>query len=177
VVAPFVHCTTEQGRMFPPVTVKVTEVVPAIAATGEAEMFVGAGSSEGEIVKGVRFDGTPELETRIFTIPAEIRSEIGMMALSCVGLTNVVARDVVIAGTDPVAGITQSTAEPATKFAPVTVRATCEGLHDAAAAEEVVEAETFVIEGGMIENGTGAGQFTDCVGTQGVMLKAVRFAV
>lgn len=174
---PTVHCTTEQGSMFPPVTVKVTEVVPAIAAAGEAEMFVGAGSSEGEIVKGDRFDGTPELETSIFTIPAEIRSEIGMMAVSCVELTNVVARDVVIAGTDPVAGITQFTAEPATKFAPFTVRTTSEALHDAAAAEEVVEAETFEIEGGMIVNGTGAGQITDCVVTQGVMLNAVKFAV
>ena len=97
--------------------------------------------------------------------------------MSCVELTNVVAKEDMTTGEDCVAGMIQSTAEPFTKFAPVTVRVTAEGLHDGVEGKEVVEAETLVIEGGVIVNGTSAGQGRACVDTQGVMLNAVRFAV
>lgn len=173
---PIVHCTTEQGRMFPPSTVKVTEVVPTIAAAGEAEMFAGAGSTEGEIVKGVRFERAPELETSIFTIPAEAISETGMMAVSCVALTNVVARADVMIGVDGVAGITQKTAEPFTKYVPVTVRVTPEGLHEAVVFDAVVEDDNEEMLGGSIVNDWDAGQAETRMGADGVMLNAVTHA-
>jgi len=56
VTLPFVHCTTEHGRMLPPVTIKVAAEAPAVATVGETDMLVGAGSNEGEIVKGSIFD-------------------------------------------------------------------------------------------------------------------------
>ena len=73
-----------------------------------------------------------------------------MVAVSCVELTNVVAR------TEGSAGgglITQSTNEPFTKFVPVTVRVTTEGLHDGVVFDEVVEDDREVIVGGKIVNG------------------------
>ncbi len=97
--------------------------------------------------------------------------------MSCVELTNVVANEDIIAGEDCVAGTIQSTAEPFTKFVPVKVRVTAEGPHEGVEGKEVVEAETLVIEGGVIVNGTGAGQVMTCVGTQGAMLNADKFAV
>ena len=73
------------------------------------------------------------------------------MAVSCVELTNVVA------STEGGAGggfVTHSTTEPLTKFAPVTVRMTTEGLHDGVVFDEVVEEDKEVIDGGTIVNGS-----------------------
>ena len=77
-------------------------------------------------------------------------SETGMAAVSCVELTNVVA------STEGSAGgglMTQSIIEPFTKFVPVTVRVTTEGLHDGVVFDEVVEDDKEVTVGGMIVNG------------------------
>ena len=95
---PFVHCTTEQGSRFVPVTVNVTAEVPAVAAAGEMVAIAGAGSVAAEIVKGKAFDRTPELDTPTLTVVAEAISEAGTIAVSCVGLTNVVARTAGTAG-------------------------------------------------------------------------------
>jgi hypothetical protein len=90
VLEPFVHCTEEHGRRFVPVTVKVAEVVPAVATAGETEIFAGIGSNAGEIVKGDEFERTPRLETLmpILTDPTETTNEAGTVATSSVGLTN-----------------------------------------------------------------------------------------
>lgn len=87
---PFVHCTEEHGRRFVPVTVKVAEVVPAVATAGETEIFAGIGSNAGEIVKGDEFERTPRLETLmpIVADPTETTNEAGTVARSSVELTN-----------------------------------------------------------------------------------------
>ena len=90
--APFIHCTTEHGRMFVPVTVKVAPAAPAVAVVGEMDAIVGGGSDEAEIAKGSVLESTPELDTRIFTVPTGAMSEAVTVAVSCVELTNVVAR-------------------------------------------------------------------------------------
>ena len=63
VVLPAVHCTTEHGRRFVPVTVKENAAAPAVAVVCEREIFEGAGGDDAEIVKGSVFERTPELET------------------------------------------------------------------------------------------------------------------
>jgi hypothetical protein len=145
VTLPLVHCTTEHGRRFAPATVNVTPAVPAVALAGERVVIVGAGSDEVEIVKGKVFERAPEFDTSTFTVPAEAISENGMVAVSCVELTNVVV------STEGSAGgllIAQSTTEPFTKFVPFTVRVTTDWLHD-----EVVAGDKEVMAGGTIVNG------------------------
>jgi hypothetical protein len=148
----FVHCTTEQGRRFVPVTDNVTAAVPAVAFVGEMVAIVGAGSDEGEIVKGKAFERAPELDTSTFTVPAEAISETGMMAVSCVGLTNVVAST---GGTGGGGLTTHSTTELFTKFVPFTVRVTPEELHAAVVFDEVVEETREETVGGTIMNESG----------------------
>jgi len=82
------------------------------------------------------------LDTVIEAVPAEAISEAGMVAVSCVELTNVVARGELF----------QSTTEPFTKFVPFTVRVNPEGLHDGVVFNEVVEDDKEVTVGGMIVN-------------------------
>lgn len=133
-----------------PVTVKVSAAVPAVAVVGEMVAIVGAGSDEAEIVKGRAFERAPELDTSTFTVLAEAISERGIVAVSCVGLTNVVASAEGSAGDG---FITQSTTEPFTKFAPVTVSITTEELHDGVVFDEVVEDDKEEMVGGTIVNG------------------------
>jgi hypothetical protein len=154
VVPPFVHCTTEHGSRSAPLTVKVTATVPAVAPAGERVVIVGAAGEAAEIVNGRAFESAPKLDAAIFTAPADAVSKTGMVAVSCVELTNVVARAVVIAGEDPVAGMIQSTTEPLKKFVPVTVRVALEGLHDGVVFDEVVDDDKEVMAGGAIENGS-----------------------
>lgn len=145
VVAPFVHCTTEHGSRFVPVTVARKASAPAVALVCEREIFCGFGGDEGEIVKSSAFESTPKFDTSIFTIPGEAMNEGGMVATSCVELTTVVAR------ADGTAGgglVTHSTTEPLTKFVPVTVRVTPGGLQAG-----VVEDDKEVIMGLLIVNG------------------------
>jgi hypothetical protein len=63
VTPPFVHCTTEQGKRFAPVTVNVAPAVPAVAVAGEMDAIVGAASDPAETVKGKIFERAPELDT------------------------------------------------------------------------------------------------------------------
>lgn len=150
VVPPFIHCTTEHGSRFMPLTVKVTAEAPAVAPVGERALIVGAGEDAAEIVNPSGFEKDPRLDTSIFTEPAEAVSETGIAAVSCVELTNVVARTVVTGG---VPGIIQSTTELFTKFEPVTVRVAPEGLHDGVVFDEVVDDDKELMAGGAIANG------------------------
>jgi hypothetical protein len=64
VTLPLVHCTTEHGRRFVPVAIKVSAALPAGARVCEMETFAGAGGDEGEIVKERGgFERTPKLDT------------------------------------------------------------------------------------------------------------------
>ena len=137
------HRTTEQGRKLVPITLKGKAAVPAVAPDGEMDTIAGPGSDEAEIVKDAGEEVTPELDTEIDAVPLEAISVAGMTAVSCVELTNVVAR----------AELFHSTTEPLTKFAPFTVRVNPEGLHDGVVFEEVVEDDKEVIEGGTMVNG------------------------
>jgi hypothetical protein len=136
------HCTLEQGRKLLPVTFRGKAAVPAVAPTGEMEVIIAAGSEDAEIVNEAGAELTPELDTVIEAVPAEAISEAGIMAVSCVELTNVVAR------AEPF----QSTTEPFTKFVPFTVRVNPEGLHDGVVFDEVVEEDREVMVGGTIVN-------------------------
>ena len=87
-------------------------------------------------------EATPKLETVIDAAPLRAISEAGMFAVSCVALTNVVARGELF----------QSTTEPFTKSAPFTVRVNPAGLHDGVVFDEVVEEDKEVIDGGETVN-------------------------
>ena len=152
-VLPFVHCTTEHGSRFAPLTVSVTATVPAVAPVGERAVIEGVDGEEAETVNARAFERAPRLDTSTFTVPAEAISETGIVAVSCVELTNVVARAVVIAGVDPAAGMIQSTTEPFTKFEPATVSVTPEELHDGVVFDEVVDDDRELMIGGAIANG------------------------
>lgn len=119
------------------------------------DAMAGAGSDEGETVKGIAFERTPELDTSIFTVPAEAISAAGTTAVSCVELTKVVAR------ADGSAGgglLTHSTTEPFTKFEPFTVRVKPEGVHDGVELDEVVDDDKELMEGETIVNGADVGE-------------------
>jgi hypothetical protein len=133
-----------------PFTVKRKAAAPAVALVCETEIFVGAGGDAGEIVKGSVFESTPELDTSIFTVPGEAINEAGMVAVSCVALTNVVARADGSAGGGFVA---HSTTEPFTKFAPFTVTVTPGGLHAGVVFDEFVEDDKEAIVGALIVKG------------------------
>jgi hypothetical protein len=150
VPAPFVHCTTEHGSKFVPVTINVAPAAPAVAVEGEIEAIVGAGGDEAATEKGDAFERTPLLDTSMLTFPGDAINEAGTTAVSCVELTKVVVSAAGSAG----GGFTaHSTTEPFTKFVPVTVRVTAEALHDGVEFDEVVDAETPEMMGGEIVNG------------------------
>jgi len=136
-------------------TVNVAPAAPAVALDGDRVLIVGIGSVAEEIVKGNVFERSPKLLTSIFTVPAETTSEAGMTAVSCVALTNVVAKGKTVGVTDGGAGgITQLIPEPFTKFEPVTVRITPEAPHEVVEAEESGGAERLVIVGATIVIGS-----------------------
>src|SRR5579863_1431409 len=91
VTLPFVHCTAEQGRRFVPLTVNMNGADPAVAPVCEMEIFDGAGGEDAEIVKAIAAERIPELDTSILTVPGEAIYAAGIVAVSCVELTNVVA--------------------------------------------------------------------------------------
>ena len=142
-IAPF-HCTIEQGTKLLPVTLNANPTSPAVAVDGDSDVMAGTGSEpEGaETVKGTEFDTTAKFVTVTFAGPAEAISGAEISAVSCVGLTNVVAR------AEPF----QFTSDAPTKFVPVTVRVKPEGLHDGVVFDEVVDADKDVIAGGTIMN-------------------------
>jgi hypothetical protein len=142
-----VHCTLEQGRKLPPVTLRGKATVPAVAPVGDMEVITAAGSDEAEIVKGAGAELTPELDTVIEAVPAEAISDEEIMAVSCVELTKVVLR------AEPFQSTTDVFA-PFTKFAPFTVRMNPAGLHEGVVFDIVVEDDSEVIVGGRIVNGS-----------------------
>jgi len=166
----FVHWTTEHGRRFVPVTVNVALAAPAVAPAGDIVAMVGAGEEVDEIAKERAFEKAPKLLTSIFTEPTETTSAGGMTAVSCVGLTYVVARVEIAGIPDGVGeGITQLTTEPFTKFVPVTVRVTGEVPQDAVEFDDEPEADKEATAGGEIVNNWDAGQFAIAIGADGVM--------
>ena len=133
-----VHCTPEHGRKPLPVTIRVKAAVPAVALVGDREAIVAAPGAEEEIVNDAGAELTPALETVTEAVPAEAMSEAEIAAVSCVGLTNVVAR------AEPF----QSTTDALTKFVPFTVRLNPVAAQDGVVFDIVVEEDKEVIVGG-----------------------------
>jgi hypothetical protein len=133
VTLPFVHCTAEQGRRFVPLTVNMNGADPAVAPVCEMEIFDGAGGEDAEIVKAIAAERIPELDTSILTVPGEAMYAAGIVAVSCVELTKVVASADVTAGDC----VVHSTTEAFTKFVPATVSVTPGGLQDGVVFGEV----------------------------------------
>jgi hypothetical protein len=138
-----VICTLEQGRKFVPVTTTENPGVPAVAAAGETAVIVGTDSVAVETVKEAAAEFTPALDTVIDAVPALAMSEAGIAAVSCVALTNAVARG------DPF----QLTTEAFTKFVPVTASVKPDGLHDGVLLVDVVDDDSEVIAGARIAKG------------------------
>ena len=143
-----VHWTAEHGTNPLPITVRKNApvegcVVPTAALFGMSEEIVGDGSELATaIVKVEGLEFVVELETVTPTGPGRAVSVAEIMAVSCVGLTNVVGRG------NPF----QFTTSPSTKFVPFTVKVMPVALQDGVVFEEVVEAESDVMIGRTIEN-------------------------
>jgi len=135
--------------MFCPATVNEAPAAPAVAVAGNTEVIVGAGGVVGEIVNVAELERTPEFETSICTDPDEAMLEAGTMAVNFVELTKVVAS---VEGKAGGGFTTQFTTEPFTKFVPVTVRTTLDGLHDGVELPDVVDEDNEVIVGPVIVN-------------------------
>src|SRR5437867_1269824 len=108
--APF-HCTTEPATKSVPVTVSVNPPSPATAAAGLSPVVVGTGLV---MLKVCGFDVPPPgagLPTVTCAVPPVAMSVAGMVAVSWVAETNVVARSAPF----------HRTTEPPMKFVPVTV--------------------------------------------------------
>ena len=136
-LTPF-HCTTEQGRKFPPVTLNVMAEVPAVALAGRIAEIAGTGSAVGAVtVKLKEFDRTGPVVTVTGSVPWNAVSAEVSCAVSCVALPNVVTRG------EPF----QFTTDPFTKFVPFTVSVSPVSVHDA-----VEDAVTDAMAGGEIVN-------------------------
>jgi len=127
-----------------PVIVRGNADVPAVAPAGEMDEIVAAGNVAAEMVNGTALESTPPLETVIEAVPAEAMSDAEITAVICVALTNVVGRGELF----------HSTAEPFTKFVPVTVKVNPATLQEGVELDEVVEADSDATAGGTIVNGT-----------------------
>lgn len=88
----FTHCTTEQGRMFAPVTVNVSAGLPAAAEVCDSELTDGGASAPAgvERVKGNDADVPIEFVTVTPAVPGNAAWAAEMGAVSCVALTKVV---------------------------------------------------------------------------------------
>jgi hypothetical protein len=114
-----VHWTAEHGTNPLPITVRKNDavggcVVPTATLFGMSEVMTGNGSELGAVImeKGRELEViVGELDTEIAAVPWNAVSVAETMAVSCVGLTNVVGRG------DPF----QFTASPSTKSVPFTV--------------------------------------------------------
>jgi len=137
-LTPF-HCTTEHGRKFPPETLSVMPAVPAVALTGKSEAIVGAGSAAGAVTAKLKeFETAEPFDTVMACVPWNAASAEEIRAVSCVALTNVVARGAPF----------QLTTELFTKSVPFTVSVRPVRLQDA-----VDGAVTDVMAGAEIVNG------------------------
>jgi hypothetical protein len=123
-----------------PVRFRDTATVPAVALVGESEAIAGTGSELGDVMDKfteLEFTADGRFDTEIAAAPSEVVSVGGIVAVSCIALTNVVGRG------DPF----QLTTEPLTKFVPLTVRVKPAGLQ-----YDVEDAETEVTVGAEIVN-------------------------
>lgn len=134
-----VHCTTEQGSRFVPVTFRVTAELPAGADVWDSALIVGAARAAVgvEIVKGKLPEVPFEFVTVTATGAAKDTSDAGMAAVNCVALTNVVGCAVPF----------QFTTASFVKFVPFTVSVKPVGLQKGVEAAEVVEADSDEIAG------------------------------
>lgn len=180
VILPAVHCTTEHGSKFPPVTVKLAPADPAVAVAGKTVAMAGTGSSAGVIENEKLLEAALKLETAICSVSlagnVEAVSEAGTTAVSCVELTNVVASAEIIFAAGAGGTTIQFTIELLVKFAPVTVSVAGEVLHEGVEAAIEVDAETPEMLGGEIVNCCDAGQ-PPTFGAGGVPLNATTHAV
>lgn len=133
------HFTTEQGRIFVPVTVNESAAAPAAVEAcdralieGRARAVVGV-----ERVKVKEPDVPIEFDTVTATDPGKAASAAVMEAVSCVALTKVVVCAVPF----------QFTAASLVKFVPVTVNVKPWEAQYGVEAVEVVDADSFVIAG------------------------------
>lgn len=140
------HSTPEHGTKPLPITVSRNPDDPATALFGMSEVMTGTGSEPGAVImKDEDAEVVVELETVTAAVPENAVSAAEIIAVSCcVALTNVVGRG------DPF----QFTTRPSTKFVPFTVKVMPVTLQDGVVFEEVVDAESEVMIGGTIENGT-----------------------
>jgi hypothetical protein len=137
----FTHWTTEQGRMFVPVTVKVSAGLPAAAEVCDNELIVGDASAVVgvERVKGSEVDVPIEFVTVTGVVPGNAACAAAMVAVSCVALTKVVGCAVPF----------QFTSESLVKFVPVTVSVKPKELQYGVEAAEVVDADSEAMAGGV----------------------------
>jgi len=107
------HCTTEQGRIFVPVTVNEREGLPAAAVACESEASVGVARAlvGVESVNGIEEDVPIEFVTVTEAAPGNAVSVAGMDAVSWVAFPKVVG----------CATPFQFTVESLVKFVPFTV--------------------------------------------------------
>lgn len=147
------HWTTEHGAKVPvPAPLESTPSInagdPEGVLEGRSVAIAGLGSGvvEGAIVKGEDAEakeGIVELETVMVTGPGKAVSTAEIAAVSCVALTNVVARG------EPF----QVTVSPlATKLVPFTVRVIPSRLQAGVVFEDDVEADSDVMVGSTIGN-------------------------
>ena len=112
------HSTPEHGTKPLPITVRRNPDDPAAALFGMSELITGTGSEMGAV--SVKFEAPEvvvELDTVTVAVPVIPRKAVSageIVAVSCVGLTNVVGRG------DPF----QFTTSPFTKSVPFTVSET-----------------------------------------------------
>jgi hypothetical protein len=137
-----IHCTTEHGRMFVPVTVNVCAGLPAEADVCDSVLIPGAGSAAGVVsVKGNPLDTPTEFVTETTGDPGNAASAAEIVAVNCVG----VALLKVVGCATPF----QFTTASLVKFVPFTVSVKPCVLQYGVEAAEVVDADREVIDGGV----------------------------
>lgn len=136
-----VHCTTEQGRMPEPVTVREIAALPAPAVVCDSEVSTGVDRAVLEVVSVTGEDGEVPIEFVTVTpaTPGNSVAVAGIAAVNCVALTKVVGS----------AAPFQFTIASLVKFVPFTVSVTPCALQAGVEASAVVDAETDVIAGGV----------------------------
>jgi hypothetical protein len=109
-----VHCTTEQGRILEPITVKVNAGLPAPTEVWESELSTGVARAELGVVRvtGKEEDVPTELATEMLAVPGNAAAVAGIAAVSLVALTKVLGSG------EPF----QFTTASLVKFVPFTVR-------------------------------------------------------
>lgn len=135
------HSTTEQGRRFVPVTVKVSAGLPAAADVCDSELIAGDASAVAglESVKYKLDEAPTEFVTATAAEPGNAAWAAGIEAVSCVALTKVVVCGAPF----------QVTSASLVKFVPVTVSVKPCALQYGVEGAEVVDADSEAIAGGV----------------------------